>query len=272
MALGGASPSLPSTSQGRPLGMHIPGWRAGLSFLAAGLAWELVARFVVNNTLFLAPLSVVLERGVELWRTGELQIHLCTSGVEFVCGFGLAIVAGVFGGIVFAASGAVRQFCDPLLSMMYATPIIALGPLFILWLGIGVASKIAVIFLSAVFPMLINTVAGLTNTDRTLLDVGRSLGATGMQLYTKVRLPSAIPFIIAGLRLSVARALVGVVVAELFGARAGLGFMIVNSAQSFDTPAVFLGVLILAVVGAVSVECLKWLEIRLAPWRQDEEA
>jgi NitT/TauT family transport system permease protein len=112
----------------------------------------------------------------------------------------------------------------------------------------------------------------LTTTERTLIDVARSLSATPIQIYTKVRLPAALPFIIAGLRLSVARALVGVVVAELFGARAGLGFMIVNSAQSFDTAAVFVGVFILAVAGVVSVELLKLLEIKLAPWRfQNEE-
>src|SRR5215204_1707552 len=144
---------------------------------------------------------------------------------------------------------------------------IALGPLFILWLGIGVASKIAIVFLTAVFPILINTVAGLTNTDRTLIEVARSLGASGQQIYTKVRLPASLPFIIAGLRLSVARALVGVVVAELFGARAGLGFLILNAAQAFDTAGLFVGVIVLAVAGVISVELLKWIEAWLAPWR-----
>ena len=102
---------------------------------------------------------------------------------------------------------------DPWVSMLYATPIIALGPLFILWLGIGIVSKIAIVFLVAVFPILINTVSGLTTTDRTLIEVAQSFGANAKQIYTKVRMPAAIPFIIAGLRLSVARALVGVVVA-----------------------------------------------------------
>jgi NitT/TauT family transport system permease protein len=132
-------------------------------------------------------------------------------------------------------------------------------------MGIGVASKIAVIFLTAVFPILINTLVGLTTTDRILIDVARSLGASPQQIYSKVRMPAALPFIIAGLRVSVARALVGVVVAELFGARAGLGFLIINAAQSFDTAAVFVGVIILAVAGVVSVAALKWLERVMAP-------
>jgi NitT/TauT family transport system permease protein len=99
------------------------------------------------------------------------------------------------------------------------------------------------------------------------MDVAHSFGASESQIYTKVRMPAALPFIIAGLRLSVARALVGVVVAELFGARAGLGFLIVNSAQAFDTAGLFVGVILLAVTGVISVEFLKWLEAKLAPWR-----
>jgi ABC-type nitrate/sulfonate/bicarbonate transport system permease component len=154
--------------------------------------------------------------------------------------------------------------------MLYATPIIALGPLFILWLGIGVASKIAIVFLTAVFPILINTVVGLTATERTLIDVARSLGATNMQIYTKIRIPGATPYVVAGLRLSVARALVGVVVAELFGARAGLGFLILTSAQNFDTPALFVGVIIFAVAGVASVGLLKWLEQYFAAYRFQE--
>jgi NitT/TauT family transport system permease protein len=156
--------------------------------------------------------------------------------------------------------------------MLYATPVIALGPLFILWLGIGVASKIAIVFLTAVFPVLINTIAGLTATDRTLVEVARSFGASQSQIYRKIRIPAAVPFIVAGLRLSVARALVGVVVAELFGARAGLGFLIVTSAQSFDTAALYLGVIIFAVAGAASVSLLKWLESLYGAYRLQEHS
>lgn len=243
-------------------------WSASL-FIAAAL-WEVIARGI-DNTLFLAPLTAVVVRGLDLWGSGELQTHIWVSFIEFAGGFALSAIVGILFGVVMAASISVRGLFDPWVSMFYATPIIALGPLFILWLGIGVASKIAIVFLTAVFPILINTVAGLTTTDRNLLDVARSFGATGAQIYRKVRLPAALPFIIAGLRLGVARALVGVVVAELFGARAGLGFLILSAAQSFDTAGLFVGVLILAVAGVVSVEALKWLETRLAPWRFQEE-
>lgn len=242
-------------------------WRGAASFIVFGLLWEVVARYIVDNPLFLAPISEVLEQAVTLWRSGELPHHIGVSLIEFAAGFGLAAIIGILGGIALAVSQPLRNFLDPVLSMLYATPVIALGPLFILWLGIGVASKIAIILLTAVFPILINTVIGLTNTDRVMLDVARSFGATQAQIYLKVRMPAALPFIIAGLRLSVARALVGVVVAELFGARAGVGFLIMNATQGFDTASMFVGVLVLAIAGVVSVEGLKWLETRLAPWR-----
>lgn len=242
-------------------------WRSAFSFLVFFLVWELSARYLVANPLFLAPPSEVASRAVELWHTGELQYNMWVSFQEFAIGFALAAVVGILGGVALAQSNAMRGFFDPLVSLAYSMPVIALGPLFILWLGIGIASKVAVIFLASLFPILINTVAGLTATDRHLVEVAHSLAATPGQLYRKVRLPSALPFIIAGLRLSVARALVGVVVAELFGARAGLGFMIMSATQGFDTASLFLAVIILAVAGVICVELFKYLEARLAPWR-----
>lgn len=242
-------------------------WQGLASFVIAALLWEFLARVVVDNPLFFTSLTDITVRAVELWRSGELQTHIRVSSIEFAGGYALAAVIGILGGIGMAASKTARGFFDPWVAMLYATPILALGPLFILWMGIGVGSKIAVIFLTAVFPILINTQVGLTTTDRTLLDVARSLGATPQQVYMKVRMPAALPYIIAGLRLSVARALVGVVVAELFGARAGLGFLILMSAQSFDTAAMFVGVIVLAGAGVASVSALKWVEQKMAPWR-----
>jgi ABC-type nitrate/sulfonate/bicarbonate transport system permease component len=234
--------------------------RTCISFLTAAILWELTAQYLITNPILFSPLSSIALRAIELWRSGELQTHISVSFIEFAGGFSLAIAVGIGLGVALAGSRILRDFFEPWVSMLYATPIIALGPLFILWLGIGVASKIAIVFLTAVFPILINTIAGLTATDRTLVEVARSFGATQTQINLKIRIPAAMPFIIAGLRLSVARALVGVVVAELFGARAGLGFLILTSAQNFDTAALFLGVIIFAIAGVVSVSLLKWLE------------
>lgn len=245
--------------------------RTAISFAAAAVLWELTARFLITNRILFASLVDIATRAVELWQSGELQVHIWVSFIEFAAGFALAFVVGIGLGIALAGSRILRDFFEPWVSMLYATPIIALGPLFILWLGIGVASKIAIVFLTAVFPILINTIVGLTATDRTLVEVARSFGATPAQIYAKIRVPAATPFIIAGLRLSVARALVGVVVAELFGARAGLGFLISTSAQNFDTPALFLGVIIFAIAGVASVALLKRIEEHFAAFRAQDQ-
>lgn len=265
---GAAGNIRPAARKRRRRGAHtFDLWRSAFSFFVFFVVWELTARYVIANPLFLAPPSEVALRAVEMWKAGELQRHLTVSFEEFGCGFALAAVVGIAAGIALAQSKSLRGFFDPLVSLAYSMPVIALGPLFILWLGIGIASKIAVIFLVALFPILINTVAGLMATDRHLIEVAHSLGASPWQLYRKVRLPSAVPFIIAGLRLSVARALVGVVVAELFGARAGLGYLVMTATTEFDTASLFLAVIILAVAGVICVEFFKYLESWLAPWR-----
>ena len=245
--------------------------RAAVSFVFVMVLWEIVARILVKNPLVFAPLTAVMGRTAELWESGELQVHIWTSSQEFMLGFLLACFVGVAFGVVMASSVIVRDFFDPWVSMLYSTPIIALGPLFILWFGIGVSSKVAVIFIVAVFPVLINTFAGLSNTDPNLIEVARSFGSSPTQIFTKVRFPAALPFIIAGLRLGVARGLVGVVVAELFGAKQGLGWLIMISAQTFDTAGLFVGVFILAASGVITVEIIKWTERRLAPWRRQED-
>jgi ABC-type nitrate/sulfonate/bicarbonate transport system permease component len=245
-------------------------WRGALSILLAAALWEVIARVVVNNPLFFSPLSAVLSRGVALWASGELQKDVITSFQEFAVGFLIASALGIVMGMVMASSETVRDLVDPWVSMLYSTPTIALAPLLILWFGIGLVSHVAVVVLVVVFPVLINTYTGLANTEQNMIDVARSYGANRLQIFTKVRFPAALPFIIAGLRQGVARGLVGVVVAELFGARAGLGFLILVSAQTFDTAGLFAGVLILAGAGVLSVELVKMLERRMAPWRFQE--
>lgn len=242
--------------------------RTILSVVAVMVLWELVGRFVLTSKLFFAPISAVLGSFVELWGTGEIQRHMQVSFLEFAIGFVLAAVVGVVLGIVMATNERVRDYLDPWVSGLYSTPTVALAPLFVLWFGIDLWSKVAVVFLVAVFPVLINTATGIQATDPRLIEAARSFSANRLQIFTKVLLPSAVPFIIAGLRLGVGRGIVGVVVGELFGARAGLGFLILTTQQVFDMPALFLGVLLLAASGVLSVELLKILERRIAPWRE----
>src|SRR6185503_6057769 len=150
-------------------------------------------------------------------------------------GFAVAAVFGISLGIAIASSDAVRDFVDPWVSAVYATPTVALAPMFIFIFGIDAPSKMAVVFLLAVFPIVINTATGIRSTDQIYIEAARSFSASRAQIFAKVLIPSALPFIVAGLRLGIGRGLVGVVVGELFGARAGLGFLILTSSQTFDT-------------------------------------
>jgi NitT/TauT family transport system permease protein len=242
--------------------------RTILSIITVLVAWELIGQFVLTERIFFAPLSAVLRSGVELWGTGELQVHIRTSIIEFGIGFLLAAVVGVAGGIAMAVSERTRDYLDPWVAGLYSTPTVALAPLFVLWLGLDLWSKVAVVFLSGVFPVLVNTLTGIQATDLKLIEVAHSFSASRLQVFWKVLLPSAVPFIVAGLRLGVGRAIVGVVVAELFGARSGLGYLILSSQQVFDMAGLFLGVLLLAMSGVISVELLKVVERKVAPWRK----
>ena len=235
------------------------------SLVIVGLVWELAGRSG-RWPLILAPISDILMKFLQLAGTGELQRHIVVSLNEFVVGFAVAAVFGVCLGIAIASSDTVRDFVDPWVSAVYATPTVALAPLFIFMFGIDAPSKMAVVFLLAVFPVVINTSTGIRSTDQIYIEAARSFSANRAQIFSKVLIPSALPFIVAGLRLGIGRGLVGVVVGEFIGARAGLGYLIFRSSQGFQIDAMWVGVFLLAGTGMVSVIVLQKLEQRMAPW------
>ena len=242
---------------------------SGLSVLAGLLIWQILAQFFVKNALFLAtPVQAAAAIG-HLWQSHELQRHILVSGEEFLIGFALASAAGILVGLGTASFPPVSAVLGPWISGLYATPIVALAPLVILWFGIGIWSKIAVVISLVIFPVIINTDAGIRATDPQLIEVIRSFGARQTQIFCKVSLPSAFPFIMAGLRLGIGRGLIGVVVGELFGARAGLGFLINDAAQVFNMPALFAGVIVLAAAGIALTGGFQLLERYLVPWREE---
>ncbi len=157
--------------------------------------------------------------------------------------------------------------CDPFINAMNATPRVALLPLVIIWLGIGILSKVGIIFLGAIFPMLINTRDGVKTTPLNLLNAARSFGASEWQIFKTVVLPSTVPFILTGLRQGIGRALIGVMVGELYAATAGIGFMITVAGATFQTDKVFVGVLIFAISGVVLTELVDRFERRFDKWR-----
>jgi NitT/TauT family transport system permease protein len=242
--------------------------RALLSILGVLVIWELVGRYVVTNPILFAPLSKVLAAGLTLLTEGELLRHMAVSGAEFGLGFLLATIAGVAIGFLMATNRAAQDILDPWVSFFYSSPLVALIPFFILVFGVGIASKIAIIFIVSVFPILLNAFVGLRAVDDNLLAVGAAFSCSRFQVFTKILLPGALPYILVGLRLGIGRALTGVVVSELFGSQAGLGYLIGNAGQSFDTPTVLFGVLVFSLFGLVTVEGLKWVERTVAPWRK----
>jgi NitT/TauT family transport system permease protein len=229
----------------------------------------LISRVLVANPLFLAAPSQIVQAIYALTLTGEMQRHMAISGIEFAVGYVIASVIGIGLGLAMASSPGAKQALQPWISGLYATPTIALAPLFILWLGIGIWSKVLVVIFLVLFPVTINTEAGLRTTSERLIEMLRSFGATPQQIFFKVSLPSAMPFILAGLKLGIGRGLIGVVVAELFGSRAGLGRLISQSADAFNMPELFAGVIVLAVAGILMTSAFSWAEKKLVPWTRD---
>jgi NitT/TauT family transport system permease protein len=243
---------------------------AGVLSILGGLAlWELVSRFVVANPLFLAAPTQIVAAIWSLALSGELWPHVWVSTVEFALGYVVASVLGMALGMAMAQSEVARKALEPWVSGLYATPTIALAPLFILWLGIGIWSKVLVVIMLVIFPVAINTEAGLRTTSPRLIEMLRSFGATPRQIFVKLSLPSTLPYILTGLKLGIGRGLIGVVVAELFGSRAGLGRLISQSADAFNMPELFAGVVILAVAGIVLTAGFSRLERRLVPWTRE---
>jgi NitT/TauT family transport system permease protein len=240
-----------------------------LSVLGGLLVWELISRLFVANPLFLAAPSQIVQAIYSLTLSGEMQRHLAISAIEFALGYVIASAIGIVLGFAMASSSTAKRALQPWVSGLYATPTIALAPLFILWLGIGIWSKVLVVIFLVLFPVTINTEAGLRTTSERLIEMLRSFGASPRQIFFKVSLPSAMPFILAGLRLGIGRGLIGVVVAELFGSRAGLGRLISQSADAFNMPELFAGVVVLAIAGIVMTAGFSWLEGKLVPWTRD---
>jgi NitT/TauT family transport system permease protein len=262
-------PAQSAAASGRGSALH-PRYFAGILSVIGGLAlWELVSRFFVDNALFLAAPSQIAVALYNLAITGQLWHHVGLSAAEFALGYVIASILGIALGLAMASSATVKQALQPWVSGLYATPTVALAPLFILWLGIGIWSKVLVVVFLVLFPVAINTEAGLRTTSERLIEMLRSFGATPRQIFFKVSLPSAVPFILAGLKLGIGRGLIGVVVAEFFGSRAGLGRLISQSNDAFNMPELFAGVVVLAVAGIVMTAGFGWLEKRLVPWTKD---
>ena len=238
-----------------------------ISIVVVMVAWELLGRFVINNDLVFAPLSHIFARMYGMALTGELWRNVKASGIAFLIGYTLAVLFGVSSGLLIALRPRIGFYVEPWLMALYATPMIALAPIFVVVLGIGLSSKVAIIFIEAFFPITTNSALGIRSTSRDLVDASRSFGATESQIVRTVLLPNSLPYVVAGMRIAVGRGLAGVVVAEIFGSVAGIGNMIWFSAEAYDMPKLFSGVFILAGASIVLMTGLGRIERAIAPWR-----
>jgi len=251
-----------------------PQWSATLSVFAGVALWQLfydgLARtvyfhaFAINH-FFVSPWQVA-QSFAELYQSGELVRNCYFSFLEFFYGFLLAIVVGVPFGFLMATRNKFNNFLDPWVSCIYATPRAALAPIVVVWFGLGIFPTSVVVFLGAVFPILLNTFTGIKSVRQNLIDVVRAFGGSAWQIFFKVMIPDATPAIIAGMRLAVGRAVIGVVVGELFGAEAGLGSMVYLYSQRFTPGPVFVGIVVLVIFGTATFFALEKLQRWVSPW------
>lgn len=241
-------------------------WGAG-SFLGFFLFWEIGAAVGLIETFFFASPSRILATAVTEFQTPRLWNDIRVSGTEFVVGYVMAVVLAIPLGILAGWYRRFNYFIDPWLNFMNALPRVALLPLVVLWLGIGIWSKVAVVFLGAFFTIIINTLYGVRTVDKRHLDVAHSFGASQNRIFRTVVLPGSVPFMLAGLRLGVGRALIGVLVGELYSANAGIGYMIALASQTMQIDRLLFGVLLITFMGVIAVEILRVVEHRFEQWR-----
>jgi ABC-type nitrate/sulfonate/bicarbonate transport system permease component len=239
------------------------------------IIWELLPYFVPmkqGTRLFFTVPSRILATLWQMFASGSIWAPLGVSASAFAIGLALAIAAGLPLGILLGRSNTLNAMFDPFITAFNATPRLVFLPLLMLWLGIGVWSKVAIVFLGALFPLLINTHEGVRNADKLLINVVRSFGANEWDVARLVVIPNSLPFIVVGLRLAIGRAILGVVVAEFFGAQDGLGVLMVRAASSFNVDVVFAGLIIFAALSLIMTGLVKLVEERMNRWRPQRAA
>ena len=242
------------------------------SILAGLLLWHVLAVYVVNDTTFLVSPAVVVHTAYDmLFVTGELYPHLFASSWIFFYGFVLAILAGVPLGFIMALNPVVRDYVNPWMTTLYSTPRIAFAPILLLWFGIGGGAKVAIVFLGCLFPILINSFYGMRVVNREYVELARSFRLSSWALFVKILLPASVPFILAGIRLSIGRGLTSVALAEWFGATEGLGYLVFFAGQTLNIPTLFVGVAAFAVLGIAGFEIIRRVEIYATPWRKQSQ-
>ncbi len=232
-------------------------------------AWEVLGRQV--DPLFMSFPSAIAVSAARLIASGELMVALASSLQSLILAFVIASFAGISLGLLIGRYRTVEAATDWLVNALYATPLVAIIPLVILWFGLGNGAKLFIVTILAVFPILINTIAGVRNVPPQFIELGNSFAANEREIFAKIILPSALPYMMTGLRLGIGRAIIGMVVAEFFTAITGLGALIVKYGNQYDTATMFVPIFVLMLLGVTLSIAVRRAEQWIAPWRYTEE-
>jgi sulfonate transport system permease protein len=219
----------------------------------------------VDPVLFTTPWAIA-KAAVVMIGSGELWNYLWPSLVVLALGLTLAAIIGIAMGLLLARFWVLDVALGVYITFLYSTPTVALVPLIVLWAGFETTAKVIILFLFAFFPMVINTYQGVKNVDPRLVEVGRAFRCSERQLWTNIVLPGALPFIVTGLRLAVGRGLIGMVLADLYTAISGIGYLIVRTASTYQVDKMFVPIVTLGILGVTLTALLRLLEIKVAPW------
>jgi ABC-type nitrate/sulfonate/bicarbonate transport system permease component len=228
------------------------------------IVWEIVGPFI--SPIFFSYPSKIAVAFYDLIASGELPYYLAQSLEVMFYGLSIAVIVGIPLAVAMARIRWLDWALDLPINALYATPLVAVVPLLVLWFGIYLKAKIIVVFLFAVFPVLINTYQGVRECDKNMIEVARSFRSNEWRMWRDVLLPFAVPYIIAGIRLAIGRGLIGMIIAEFYTTISGLGFMITRYANVFEMDKVFVPVIVLMVLGVSLTSVLKWVGRRIAPW------
>jgi sulfonate transport system permease protein len=232
------------------------------------IVWQIVGPFI--SPIFFSYPSKIAIAFYELTVSGDLPYYLAQSLEVMFYGLFFAVVVGIPLAVLMARVRWLDWALDLPINAFYATPLVALVPLLVLWFGIYLKAKIIVVFLFAVFPILINTYQGVRECDKNMIEVARSFRSNELRMWQDVLLPFAVPYIAAGVRLAIGRGLVGMIIAEFYTTISGLGFMITRYANVFEMDKTFVPVIVLMILGVSLTAALKWVERRVAPWSRAE--
>ena len=232
------------------------------------LLWEIAPRVGLADPIFIPPFSKVILAFIHLIATGEMFIDVAISLERAFIGFGISAIIAIPLGLLIGWFGRFEKFLDPLLQLFRQTSALSLLPVFILLFGIGEVSKVAIIFWGVQWPILLNTILGVKNSDPLLIKSARSMGASPFALFIKVLLPGAFPSIFTGIRLSATQAIVILVAAEMIGANSGLGFLIFESQVKVEIPTMYAAILTIAILGLIVNYSLLFIGKRITKWQE----